>query len=117
MKHSIVIEEPNPLASSHVDEYGDDDETNTDYWVASDAVRAFVQPTGSNEDESDRETIVQTFDVYVPPSVAISGNARVRIIVEENVELICRVQGEPMLYHTATRGPSHRVAHVEAVSG
>jgi head-tail adaptor len=117
MKDRIVIETPSELVGNHVNEYGDHDETNTDYWVAAAEVRAAVYPAGSSEDEDDRETVSRKFDIYLGPEVSITANSRVRYIVSEDTELLCRVLAEPITYHRSIGGASHIVAKVEVVEG
>lgn len=117
MRDRIVIETPSPLAGNNVNEYGDEDETELEYWDVSSEVRAFVFPTGSSEQEEDRETVSRTFDVYLDPSVSISANCRVRYIVSEDTELLCRVIAEPITYARMTGGLSHTVAQIEVIEG
>lgn len=115
LKDSVVIENPSDLETG-TNEYGDEDESIPDYWDAV-AVAALVSPTASTESEADRETVAQSFDLYVAPEVTITANSRVRFLWLEDEELLCRVLGEPTRHRTGTKGYSHTVARLEVVSG
>lgn len=117
MKDRIVIQEPTALETG-TDEYGNEDESVLGYWDAVE-YRAFITPTGTSEDETDRETVQRQFDLYLDASTPITANSRVLLFPpgEENVELTCRVIGEPITHRTTTRGISHKVARVEVVEG
>ena len=114
-RHSVVIETPADLDTG-TNEYGDEDETVLEYWDVADAVKAYVEVSSSSEQETDRETQGQRFNVFLPPEVAITGYSRVRFTWLEDEELLARVIGEPLRHSTATRGPSHTVAIVEVVT-
>jgi len=114
-KDSVVIESPSDLDTG-TNEYGDEDEATPEYWEAAEAVSALVTPTASVEGEADRETVGQLFDLFLAPEVTISANSRVRFTWLEDEELLCRVLGEPIRYHTG-RGLSHTLARLETVSG
>lgn len=114
MRDVIVIETPS-LLETGTNEYGDEDDTNPSYWDAYET-KALVVPVGTFEDETDRETVVRQFDVFVAPETMIQSDSWVRLSIEENSELRCRVLGDPMLYRTLRRD-SHRVARVEVVEG
>lgn len=117
MKDRVVIETPSLLAANHVNEYGDEDESNAGYWDVSAEVRAYVTPTGSNELDEDRETVVRSFDMYLEPQTAIDANCRVRYIVSEDVELTCRVLGAPITYRNSGGRATHTLVKLEVVEG
>lgn len=111
----VVVESPLE-GYADTDRYGDLDDSVDEAWAGVET-RALVMHVGSTEDEVDRETVQRRFDVYLPPSVTITANSRVRITVEENVEVVARVLGEPTVYTTFSRGLSHKLARCEEVSG
>ena len=116
MKQRIVIETPNEQDTG-VNEYGDEDETVAEYWTATEC-RAYVSPSGAGEVEEDRETQMRTFDVFVDPSTTVTGFDRVRLRPPgevDDVELLCRILGEPMLYVSTTGRPSHKMFRCEVV--
>lgn len=115
LRDLVVIETTTPLEQG-TNEYGDEDDTLPDAWTAVE-VSALVVPVDSTEDEVDRATVARRFELFLPASATIDATARVRITVDENVELVCRVVGEPIIWRTATRRVSHKVARLEAVAG
>jgi len=117
MRHTVTIQTPGELESSaNEDDYGNQNEADLAYYDTYQA-RALVVPTVTSEDDTDRDTQGQTFDLYLQPLTRITGNSLVAFDLEENREVRGRVVGEPRIIPAATRGLAHKVATVEVVEG
>lgn len=117
MKYTIVLQTPNVIVQD-LDEFGNADESDPEYWEST-SVRALIVPAQSGENEDDRETQTRGYDIYVQPDVAVSAFDRVLLTPpgdDDDVELTCRIKGEPRIYISTTGRVSHKSFRCEAVN-
>lgn len=105
------------LVDSAINEYGDEDETATDYFLTGAVIRAAIVPVASTEDEIDRETLSHQYDVYLDPTVEVYGTSKVLLYADTDDAREARVIGEPQAWRSPRGAQSHIVVRVETISG
>lgn len=86
-----------------------------DVWTETE-VSVWLSPTGSSEDNVDRERRSRTWTVFIDAAVAdaLPVDATCRVTLEGGE--VCRILGEPALY-SGHRGAHHYEFTIEEVTG